>query len=210
MIRIKICGLTDSEEAKKIAEMGVHAIGMVFAKSPRQVDTETARKIVDSLPPFVQSVGVFVNEEVEKIKEIVDSCGLDLVQLHGEEGPEVCKVLYPRSIKAWRIKSIKDIEKLIPYEKYVRGFLLDAYSEKAYGGTGLTFDWKIALEARKRLSRPVILAGGLNPENCREAVELVQPRGIDISSGVEIAPGKKNIKKVQAILDALKFNCTIP
>ena len=209
MTRIKFCGLTDPEQAQKIAEMGAHAIGMVFAKSPRKVSIDQAKAITNSLPPFVQSIGVFVNESIENIKKIVDLCGLDLVQLHGEEAPEVCKALYPRSIKVWRIKTIEDIEKLIPYEKYVRGFLLDAYSEKAYGGTGLTFDWRIAVEARKRLSRPVILAGGLNPENSREAIELVQPWGIDISSGVEISPGKKDLKKVSALFNSLKTTCNI-
>jgi len=196
MVKIKVCGLTDASEAKAVAEAGANAIGLVFAKSPRQIDPDRAREIVQNLPPMVQTVGVFVNEFSEKIRQIVDYCGLDLVQLHGEETPEVCEDLAPRAIKAWRIRTNADIQALLPYQEVVKAFLLDAWSPSAHGGTGETFDWSIAIEAKKVLSRPIILAGGLKPENVAQAVKQVRPWGVDVSSGVENAPGKKNIDMV--------------
>ena len=195
-VKIKVCGLTDPSEAKAVAEAGANAIGLVFAKSPRQIDPDRAREIVQNLPPMVQTVGVFVNESSEKIRQIIDYCGLDLVQLHGEETPETCKDLAPRAIKAWRIRTKADIQDLLPYQEVVKAFLLDAWSPSAHGGTGETFDWSIAIEAKKVLSRPIILAGGLKPENIAQAVKQVRPWGVDVSSGVENAPGKKNIDLV--------------
>jgi phosphoribosylanthranilate isomerase len=195
-VKIKVCGLTDSSEAKAVAEAGVNAIGLVFAKSPRQIDPDRAREIVQNIPPMVQTVGVFVNESSEKIRRIIDYCGLDLVQLHGEETPETCKHLAPRAIKAWRIRTRADIQDLLPYQEFVKAFLLDAWSPKVHGGTGETFDWSIAIDAKKVLSRPIILAGGLRPENVARAVKQVRPWGVDVSSGVEDAPGKKNIDLV--------------
>ena len=195
-VKIKICGLTDPLEAKAAAEAGANAIGMVFAKSPRKIDPDRAREIIQVLPPMVQTVGVFVNQSPEEIKAVIDYCGLDLVQLHGEETPETCKYLAPRVIKAWRIRTMADIQDLIPYQGVVRAFLLDAWSPKAHGGTGETFDWSIAIEAKNVLSRPVILAGGLNPENVAQAVKQVRPWGVDVSSGVETAPGKKDLHMV--------------
>ncbi|MBW1946309.1 MAG: phosphoribosylanthranilate isomerase [Deltaproteobacteria bacterium] len=193
MVKIKVCGLTDPSEAKAVAEAGANAIGLVFAKSPRQIYPDRAREIVQNLPPMVQTVGVFVNESPEKIRQITDYCGLDLVQLHGEETPEICRELAPRAIKAWRIRTEADIQALLPYQEVVKAFLLDAWSPGAHGGTGETFDWSIAIEAKKVLSRPIILAGGLRPENVAGAVKQVRPWGVDVSSGVENAPGKKNI-----------------
>ena len=196
VVRIKVCGLTDPSEAKAVAEAGADAIGLVFAKSPRKIDPDRAREIVQNLPPMVQTVGVFVNESSEKIRQIIDYCGLDLVQLHGEETPETCKQLAPRAIKAWRIRKRADIQDLLPYQEVVKAFLLDAWSPRVHGGTGETFDWSIAVEAKKVLSRPIILAGGLRPENVARAVKQVRPWGVDVSSGVENAPGKKNIELV--------------
>jgi len=193
MVKIKVCGLTDPSEAKAVAEAGANAIGLVFAKSPRQIYPDRAREIVQNLPPMVQTVGVFVNESPEKIRQITDYCGLDLVQLHGEETPEICRELAPRAIKAWRIRTEADIQALLSYQEVVKAFLLDAWSPEAHGGTGETFDWSIAIEAKKVLSRPIILAGGLRPENVAGAVKQVRPWGVDVSSGVENAPGKKNI-----------------
>ncbi len=196
MVKIKVCGLTDPLEAKAVAEAGADAIGLVFAKSPRKIDPNMAREIIQNLPPMVQTVGVFVDESSEKIRQIVDYCGLDLVQLHGEETPEACKDLAPRAIKAWQIRTMADIQALLPYQEVVKAFLLDAWSPGAHGGTGETFDWSIAIEAKKVLSRPIILAGGLKPENVAQAVKQVRPWGVDVSSGVENAPGKKNIDLV--------------
>jgi phosphoribosylanthranilate isomerase len=179
-----------------VAKAGANAIGLVFAQSPRRIDSSRAREIVQNLPPMVQTVGVFVNESYEKIRHIIDYCGLDLVQLHGEETPEICRKLAPRAIKSWRIRTEADIKYLLPYQEYVRAFLLDTWSPKAYGGTGKIFDWSIAIEAKKALSRPIILAGGLRPENVAIAVKQVHPWGVDVSSGVENAPGKKNMDLV--------------
>jgi phosphoribosylanthranilate isomerase len=195
-VKIKVCGLTDPLEAKAVAEAGANALGLVFAKSPRKIYPDRAREIVENLPPMVQTVGVFVNESSEKIRQIIDYCGLDLVQLHGEETPETCKQLAPRVIKAWRIRTRADIQDLLPYQEFVKAFLLDAWSPKVHGGTGETFDWSIAIEAKKVLSRPIILAGGLRPENVARAVKQVRPWGVDVSSGVENAPGKKNMDLV--------------
>jgi len=203
-VRIKICGLTDPGEAREVACLGVDAIGLVFARSPRKVEPETARAIVAALPPLVQSVGVFVNETAEDIRRMVDFCGLDLVQLHGEEPPDVCAALFPRVIKAVRVRSREDIVRAVPYRDVVRGFLLDAHSEKGHGGTGETFDWNLAIEAREVLSRPIVLAGGLRPENVREAVGMVRPWGIDASSGVETSPGRKDLYRVRSLVEAAR------
>lgn len=204
-VRVKVCGLTDPEEAREIAGIGVDAIGLVFAKSPRQVDAHTARQIVGALPPFVQAVGVFVDEEPGRIRELIDYCGLDLVQLHGHEGPDVCRVFAPRVIKAVRLQSRADIHGLIPYQEVVRAFLLDTWSPCAPGGTGETFDWSLAVEAKEMLFRPIILAGGLRPENCAEAIGVVYPWGVDVSSGVELTPGKKDMKRVRWFIETVEL-----
>jgi len=199
VVRIKVCGVTDPGQAVQIAGLGVHAVGLVFAKSPRRVDFETGRRIVAVLPPMIQAVGVFVNEAPDRIREAVAYCGLDLVQLHGEEPPEMCRSLGPRVMKAWRIRELADVDGLLPYQDWVRGFLLDAWSPGVHGGTGETFDWSIAVEAKRRLSRPIILAGGLNPANVREAVARVAPWGVDVSSGVEVCPGVKDLWAVKQL-----------
>lgn len=199
--RIKICGITDPVQAVEVARAGAHAIGLVFAKSPRRVSMETARQIVQALPPMVQAIGVFVDEEPSRIKEIMDYCGLDMVQLHGNESPETCDALAPGVIKAVRIRTPVDLETVQRLEPFVRGFLLDTWSPKAMGGTGETFDWSIATEARRRLKRPVILAGGLCPQNVAKAIAQVRPWGVDVSSGVEAAPGLKDLTKVKDFID---------
>jgi phosphoribosylanthranilate isomerase len=204
MVRIKVCGLTDPVEARRAAECGVDAIGLVFAKSPRQVDPETARRIVRAVPPLVQTVGVFVNESAERMQAIIAHCGLDLVQLHGREGPDVCEALAPRAVKAARVRRREDIEALSAYNGVARAFLLDAWSPDTHGGTGQTFDWSLIAEAGGALSEPIILAGGLNPENVAQAVQQVRPWGVDVSSGVEISPGRKDMDKVRRFVDAVR------
>jgi phosphoribosylanthranilate isomerase len=202
-ICIKICGFTIPDEAVAAAYEGVDAIGLVFAKSPRQVSLSGAADIVRVLPPLVQTVGVFVNESVDGVRRVVDECGIDMVQLHGDEDVSYCGQFPGRVIKAFRVRSHDDIEKMLPYEDVVRGFLLDAWAPDAAGGTGRRFDWSIALDAVARLSRPVILAGGLTPENVREAVETVSPWGVDASSGVEKSPGRKDIRKIGLLVKQL-------
>jgi len=152
---VKICGITTKEQAAEVAALGVDAIGFVFATSPRQVSPEEARCLISAMPPFVSSVGVFVDEEQERIRHIIDYCGMDFVQLHGSESPDFCKALAPRVIKAFRIRDEKELLKLPAYEPWVRGFLLDAWSTKAMGGTGTTFDWSLAKRAATMVQKPV-------------------------------------------------------
>jgi len=204
-IKIKICGITNEDDAIQIALLGIDVLGFVFAKSPRQVELETARNIISKLPSFVSTVGVFVNQPVEFMRKAVEYSGIDYIQLHGDEGIDVCLEMFPRVIKAARIKDKEDVEQLITYKDFVRAFLLDKYSQKLYGGTGEVFDWSIAKYAINLLDKPVILAGGITPDNCITAVNEVKPFGIDISSSVEIFPGKKDISKVKELLKKIKY-----
>ncbi len=173
------------------AEMGVDALGFIFARSPRAIPPEKARRIIRCLPPFVQTVGVFVNEEPARIREIMAFCGLDLVQLHGDESPEMCESLMPRCVKAIRVRSSSSLQEVGSYAGKVRALLLDTYSEGKKGGTGSTFDWDLAGEA-KNTGIPIILAGGLHPDNIEEAILTVRPFAVDINSGIEQSPGEKS------------------
>ncbi len=204
MIRVKICGITREKDALLAAELGAHAIGFIFYPgSPRYLSPEKARKISASLPPFVQRVGVFVNEDPSRIKRIRDLVGLDVVQLHGEESPDVCALFYPRVVKALRIKDEKDLAALSSYRGRVGGILLDTFVRGVFGGTGKTFNWSLAQKA-KRSGLPLILAGGLNPQNVEEAIKKVRPSGLDISSGVEITPGVKHPALLKALFERLR------
>ncbi len=200
-VKVKICGITNLKDAQLAIEAGADALGFIFfRKSPRWVSQKTVKEIVSQLPPFVESVGVFVNEEVDKVNAIAERCRLDVVQLHGEESPAYCKKITRKIVKAIRLKDARSLEGLDKYSG-VRGFLLDAYSEKGRGGTGETCDWKLVKKA-KGLG-PVILAGGLNSENVREGIRQARPYGVDVSSGVEKSPGRKDFKKVMSFLKAV-------
>jgi phosphoribosylanthranilate isomerase len=200
-VKVKVCGTTRLKDALLAVECGADAIGFIFyKKSPRCVTAKTAKEICSKLPPFVQRVGVFVNETAEKINRIADRCGLDAVQLHGDESPAFCKKIRHRVIKAVRVKDPGSLKDLSRYP--VDGFLLDTYKEDQWGGTGKVFDWELAARAKKY--GPVILAGGLNPRNVKAAIQKVQPYGVDVSSGVEQSPGKKDPKKVKAFLKAVR------
>ena len=200
MIRIKICGITREGDALIAARAGVDALGFIFAgKSPRYIEPETAAQIVGVLPPFISRVGVFVDEEPERITAIARHVGLDTIQLHGSETPEFCsKIPYP-VIKAIGMHS--DLDLSTPNAYPVAGVLLDTWNNGLKGGTGMTGDWALAKRIADRYER-VILAGGLGPANLVQALEQVQPYGIDLNSGVEIMPGIKNPRKV---LDAVKI-----
>jgi phosphoribosylanthranilate isomerase len=198
LIRIKICGITNIEDALLAAESGAHALGFVFAKSPRQVNPATVRRIVKVLPPFISKVGVFVNEDSEVVKEIAGLCGLDVVQLHGDESPAYCNKFSTQVIKAIRVKDRSVLPQLSKYE--VDALLLDAFVPGKPGGTGKSFNWDIAAEA-KEYGR-IILSGGLSPENVAEAIARADPYGVDVSSGVEAEQGKKDPKKVRAFIRA--------
>jgi len=203
--RIKICGITNEEDAAAALLAGADALGFVFyRKSPRWIDPAVADRIISSLPPFVAPVGVFVNEEVKVVRDLMDGCGLALAQLHGDETAAYCLELARPAVKALRIKDRGSFLALAEFQGRagIRGFLLDAYAEDAYGGTGRTVDWALAAEAARSAS--VLLAGGLTPENVAEAIRAVRPYGVDVSSGVESTPGKKDAEKVRRFIQSAR------
>ncbi len=200
-VKVKICGMTNLKDVKVAVDSGVDAVGFIFyKKSPRSVTMQVVKEIVLELPPFVDSVGVFVDETAEQINKIADRCNLDRVQLHGDESPAFCKKIHRRVIKAIRVKDIQSLKKLSDYP--VSSFLLDTFSEDQYGGTGRVFDWNLAYPAKKY--GPIILAGGLTPNNVRQAIQRIQPYGVDVCSGVESQPGIKDHKKMQIFLKNVK------
>jgi phosphoribosylanthranilate isomerase len=199
--RVKICGITSERDAASAIEAGADALGFVFyEKSPRFVTREIARDIIAKVPPFITTVGVFVNETADVIKGLREFVPLDRVQLHGDEPPEFSELLGPGVIKALRIKGEEDILVLKDYN--ATAFLLDAFVDGKPGGTGATFDWAIALEA-KRYGR-IILSGGLTPENVAEAVVRAAPYAVDVSSGVESSPGVKDPDKIRRFIEEAK------
>jgi phosphoribosylanthranilate isomerase len=201
--RIKICGITSLEDALLAADLGADALGFIFfAKSPRHVAPETARKIIAQLPPFVASVGVFVDEAATVVQELAAKVCLDWVQLHGQESPEYCRGLGRKVIKGFRIKDEKSLMELEPYRDAVQAFLLDTYKKGQVGGTGEVFDWQLALEAKKY--GRIILAGGLSPDNVARAIEVAGPDAVDTASGTEAAPGKKDPAKLRAFFKAVR------
>lgn len=195
MIRIKICGNTSVGDALDAARAGAHAIGLIlYEHSPRCVDAAEAARICAALPPFVTSVGVFVNEDFETIRELQREIGFDLVQLHGDEPPEMVEAFGPRTIKALHMKHEDDLAKLDAYAS-AGALLLDTPKEGVYGGSGDVGDWHLAKRAVDQLiekGQPVILAGGLNPDNVATAIRRVTPFGVDVASGVEKEPGAKD------------------
>ena len=191
MVKVKICGITNHEDASEAVRLGADAVGFIFAPSPRQIVPELAREIISVLPPFVETVGVFVNEELSAIRGRVAYCGLDIVQLHGDETPEFCRELMPRSLKVFRIKDTSSLSQIGAYKGLVKALLLDTYQEGLKGGTGKTFDWGLAIEAGK-FGMPVILSGGLGPSNIETAISTVKPYAVDVGSTIEARPGKKD------------------
>jgi phosphoribosylanthranilate isomerase len=203
MVRIKICGITNREDAAGAAALGADALGFIFAQSPRQVDPEEARQIIETLPPLVQTVGVFVDEDLSIIRRVMDLCGLDLVQLHGDESPAFCHRLMPRAVKAFRLKDETSLRPIGEYRGKVRAILLDTFRKGAKGGTGETFDWDLAVQAKK-WGMPLILSGGLTSSNVEGAVDRVGPFAVDVNSGVEERPGKKDPLKMKALMDKIR------
>ena len=202
MVRVKICGITNIDDARAAIDFGADALGFVFFKgSPRCVTVKQAASIVCKLPSFVTTVGVFVDETPEIIRSSIADAGIDVIQLHGEEGPEACR-FSRRSIKAIRVKSIDSLEPLKSFKDLVSAFLLDAYAPDTLGGTGQKFNWDIAVEA-KHFGR-IILAGGLSPDNIQHAVQHVRPYGVDVSSGVEREKGKKDHQKMKLFIERAK------
>jgi phosphoribosylanthranilate isomerase len=202
MVRIKICGITNLEDALLAAEMGAQALGFIFyPPSPRKVDPEAAREIIRQLPPLVLSVGVFVNEEAAVVQELAARVGLDWVQLHGQESPEYCRSLGRRVLKGFRMKDEASLQELPAYRGAVQAFLLDTYKHGQTGGTGEAFNWELARKAKRY--GPIVLAGGLTADNVAQAVATVRPQAVDVASGVEAAPGKKDPEKLRAFFRAV-------
>ena len=201
-VKVKICGITNLADGMAAAEAGADALGFVFYdRSPRGVSIETAADLIRHLPPFVLKVGVLVNAPEDLVFRAVRECGLSLLQFHGDEAPEYCLQFGLMSMKAFRIRDAASLQALRNYP--TDAWLLDAYVPGTPGGTGETFNWDLALEAQK-LGRPIFLAGGLTPENVAEAVRRARPYGVDVSSGVEAAPGRKDHAKVRAFIQAAK------
>jgi phosphoribosylanthranilate isomerase len=203
MVRIKICGITNLEDALLAAELGADALGFIFyPKSPRKVEPEAAREIIVQLPPFVAAVGVFVDEAAAVVQELAGRVGLDWVQLHGQESPDYCRNLERRVIKAFRIKDEDSLRSLADYQGVAQALLLDTYKPGQEGGTGEIFDWRLAREARKY--GRIILAGGLTPDNVARAIFTAQPQAVDTASGTEAALGKKDPAKLRAFFQAVR------
>lgn len=206
IVKIKICGITNQEDAALAVAAGADAVGFVFyRRSPRAAEPAVVRAIVAGLPPFVLPVGVFVNEDASVVRNVMDDCGLALAQLHGDETAVYCQALGRPVLKALRLKDRGSFLALAEFQgrANVRGFLIDAHSEQAYGGTGMTADWTLAAEAAR--STPIVLAGGLTPANVAQAIQAVRPYGIDVSSGVEAGPGKKDPVKLKAFIEAARL-----
>jgi phosphoribosylanthranilate isomerase len=202
MVRIKICGITNLTDAQLAAELGAHALGFIFyPKSPRSIAPEAVREIIRQLPPFVATVGVFVDENAPRVREIASLAGLDWVQLHGQETPDYCRSLGHRVIKGFRIKGPESLAQLTDYREAAQALLLDTYKPGTPGGTGETFDWDLARQAKKYGA--IILAGGLTPANVAQAIRVAQPMAVDVASGVEAAPGKKDPEKLRAFFEAI-------
>ncbi|WP_242209070.1 MULTISPECIES: phosphoribosylanthranilate isomerase [unclassified Pseudomonas] len=201
-VRSKICGITRIEDALAAVEAGADAIGFVFyAKSPRAVSVQQARAIIQALPPFVTSVGLFVNASRCELGEILDAVPLDLLQFHGDETVEDCEGWHRPYIKALRVKASDDIAAAVDAYPSASGVLLDTYVEGVPGGTGEAFDWSLIPQS---LSKPLILAGGLTAENVADAVARVKPYAVDVSGGVEASKGIKDHAKVRAFIDAVR------
>lgn len=202
MTEIKICGITSPEDALAAVKCGVDALGFIFyKKSPRYISPEKAKEIIESLPDSIAKVGVFVNHDVFEVKRIMDFCRLNLLQLHGNESPAYCRRFASSGvIKAFSPELGDHLEKLTQYS--VKAVLIDAHDPKRYGGTGKTSDWELA--ARISRIRPLILSGGLNRDNIRDAIKAVSPHAVDINSGVEVSPGRKDHHKIFEMVEIVR------
>lgn len=201
MVKVKICGIMNIEAALIAVDNGADALGFVFAHSKRRITPDAAKSIIEQLPPQVEKVGVFVNETPEMMEKIAGYCGLTMIQLHGEESYDVCKQLRYRVIKAIGIASEEDVQQAMLYP--CNDILVDSPKGHGYqGGNGQTFDWQL-VEKLHESNKNIILAGGLNNENVTEAIRVVRPFMVDVSSGVE-TNGVKDYRKIQLFLQAAK------
>jgi phosphoribosylanthranilate isomerase len=201
-VRVKICGITTFSDALAAVQAGADALGFVFyEKSPRHVTPAQAARIIRELPPFVSRVGLFVDASEDQIRATLAEARIDTLQLHGEESPEFCGRFATTVLKAVRVRSRRSLKGLGGYP--VSGILLDSFVPGQPGGTGASFNWELALEA-KHCGRPIILAGGLKPENVARAVAAVNPYGVDVSSGVESSPGRKDVARMRDFIAAAR------
>ena len=199
--RIKICGITRVQDGLAAARLGAHAIGLVFYDaSPRAVDAQQARSIVDILPPFVTTVGLFVNAEAGAVRETLANVPLQLLQFHGDETPDYCAAFGVPYLKAVRVRPGVDLLQYARDFRTARGLLLDAYVEGVHGGTGATFDWSLIPQS---LPLPIVLSGGLYADNVAAAVRAARPWAVDVSSGVESAKGIKDAAKMEAFMNGV-------
>ncbi|MBM4278378.1 MAG: phosphoribosylanthranilate isomerase [Deltaproteobacteria bacterium] len=200
MTWIKICGITNLEDALKTSSLGVDALGFIFAPSRRRVEPSMAKKIIRPLPKTLLKVGVFVDEDPEEVMRTVEYCGLNALQFHGKEPPEYCQKFFHPVLKTIRIKNLDSLREIENYRNVT--ILLDSYSPHQAGGTGIPFPWEIALKAKE--SGDFILSGGLNPNNVREAILKVKPLGLDVCSGVEVHPGNKDPLKIKKFIKEVR------
>lgn len=204
--RVKICGITHPEDARLALEAGADALGMVFYEaSPRHVDISRAREIAAAAGPFVTLVGLFVDAEPAKVREVLAQVPLQLLQFHGDENPAHCEAFERPYIKAIRMRPGLDLKALMNQHTEARGFLLDAYRRGVPGGTGETFDWQ---RVPRDAERPIILAGGLNSDNIVGAIAATEPYGVDVSGGVEASPGRKDAYKLKMFIHNAKHGAT--
>jgi phosphoribosylanthranilate isomerase len=207
-MRVKICGITQPQQGTAIASLGATALGFICVPaSPRYVNATQIRAVVTQLPDDIDKIGVFANAPIPEISQIVQDSGLTGVQLHGDESPEFCNQVRQQIpnieiLKALRIRSLAHLEQAAIYSQHVDTLLLDAYHPQQLGGTGQTLDWTMLEQFHP--SSPWFLAGGLTPENILEALSQSSPDGIDLSSGVEIQPGDKDLNKVALLFERLK------
>lgn len=200
--RVKICGITWIEDALEAVAAGADALGFMFYESsPRFIDFEAAAQIIRQLPPFVARVGVFVNADEATVRRAIAATGIDTLQFHGDESPEFCALFPLPSYKAFRLRDAASLDDCRRYPGMA--WLLDSYVPGQLGGTGATFNWDLAIEAKK-LNPHIILAGGLTPENAAAAAKGVGPYALDVSSGVESAPGRKDATKVREFIARAK------
>jgi phosphoribosylanthranilate isomerase len=198
--KVKICGITNLADAEAAVAAGADALGFNFyEKSPRYLPLQRASEIIRQMPAFVMRAGVFVNAPADFVLSAIRESGLTLLQFHGDESPQFCSQFGLMSMKAFRIRGPETLKEIPKYQTHA--FLLDAFSSATYGGSGEKFNWDLAVEAQK-FGKPIFLAGGLTPENVAEAIRQVHPFGVDVSSGVESAPGKKDHAKVKAFIAA--------
>jgi phosphoribosylanthranilate isomerase len=201
-VKVKICGITSAADAEAAIEAGADALGLMFYPgSPRYIPLETAQEIARSLPPYIMKVGVFADPDASDVVAAIQHCQLNVLQFHGSEMPEFCLQFGLMTMKAFRVQNA---DSLLPMSSYqTDAFLLDSYVKGKPGGTGEAFNWDLAVEAKK-FGKPVFLAGGLTPQNVAQAIRKVQPFGVDVSSGVEQSPGKKDASKMQQFVAAVR------